>query len=40
MQPIIEITKGITRHPSYRMKEPVDFDLLEGEHIALVPLGW
>ncbi len=36
MQPIIEITKGITRHPSYRMKEPVDFDLLEGEHIALV----
>lgn len=36
MQPIIEITKGITRHPSYRMKESVDFVMLEGEHIALV----
>ena len=36
MQPVIEISKGVTRHPSYRMKEPVDFNLLEGEHIALV----
>lgn len=36
MQPIIEISKGVTRHPSYRMKEPVDFVMLEGEHIALV----
>ena len=36
MQPIIEITNGVTRHPSYRMKEPVDFVMSEGEHIALV----
>lgn len=35
-QSIIEISKGVTRHPLYRMREPVDFVMLEGEHIALV----
>ena len=36
MQPIIEIQNGIPRHPQYRMKEPVNFILEKGEHIALV----
>lgn len=36
MQPIIEITDGVTRHPLYRMKEPVNFCMEVGEHIALV----
>ena len=36
MHPIIHIENGVTRHPSYRMKEPVSFCLMPGEHIALV----
>lgn len=36
MQPIIKIQNGIPRHPQYRMKEPVNFILEKGEHIALV----
>lgn len=36
MQPIIEIHKGVPRHPLYRMKEPVDFQMERGEHIAIV----
>ena len=36
MQPIIEIVNGVTRHPLYRMKEPVNFRMEAGEHIALV----
>lgn len=36
MQKIIEICQGVTRHPVYRMKSPVDFELLKGEHIAIV----
>ena len=36
MPNVIEITNGVPRHPSYRMKEPVSFTLGEGEHIALV----
>lgn len=33
---MIEIRKGVTRGPEWRMKEPVDFVLAEGEHIAVV----
>lgn len=36
MQPIIEVINGIPRHPSYRMKEPVNFVMNPGEQIALV----
>ena len=36
MKPLIEINKGVPRHPQYRMKEPVNFCMMPGEHIALV----
>ena len=36
MQPVIEIVNGVPRHPLYRMKEPVNFRMEKGEHIALV----
>ena len=36
MQPIIEVINGVPRHPSYRMKEPVNFAMNPGEQIALV----
>ena len=36
MKPLIEINNGVPRHPQYRMKEPVNFCMMPGEHIALV----
>ncbi len=36
MQNIIEITNGVTRHPLYRMGEPVNMTLAVGEHLAIV----
>ena len=36
MQNIIQIEKGITRMPEWRMAEPVDFTACDGEHIAIV----
>lgn len=36
MKAVIEIVNGVPRHPSYRMKEPVNFKMESGEHIALV----
>ena len=36
MIPLIEINNGVPRHPQYRMKEPVNFCMMPGEHIALV----
>lgn len=36
MHKIINIEKGVTRMPEWRMDEPVDFELLDGEHIAIV----
>ncbi len=36
MQKTIEIVDGVTRHPLYRMKEPVNFTLERGEHLAIV----
>ena len=36
MQKIIEIHHGVTRMPAWRMREPVDFESLDGEHIAIV----
>lgn len=36
MQDIIKIENGVTRHPMYRMKEPVNMTLAAGEHIAIV----
>lgn len=35
-QEIIRITNGVTRHPDYRMAEPVNLSFLDGEHIAIV----
>ena len=35
MQNIIAIENGVTRHPLYRMKEPVNMTLAAGEHIAV-----
>ncbi len=36
MQKIISIKDGITRMPEWRMKEPVNFEAIDGEHIAIV----
>lgn len=36
MQNIISIENGVTRHPQYRMKEPINLTLAAGEHIAIV----
>ena len=36
MQNIIAIENGVTRHPLYRMREPINMTLAEGEHIAIV----
>ena len=36
MKHIIEIINGVTRHPLYRMKEPVNLTINEGEQIAIV----
>ena len=36
MQKIIEIKGGVARHPLYKMKSPVDFEVLCGEQIAIV----
>jgi len=36
MQAVIEIINGVPRHPSYRMKEPVNFRMEPGEHVALL----
>lgn len=36
MQKIIEIQNGVTRHPLYRMKSPVNLTILAGEQVAIV----
>lgn len=36
MQRIISIKDGVTRMPSWRMAEPVNFELCDGEHIAII----
>ena len=33
---IIKIHNGVPRMPEWRMAEPVDFELNNGEHIAIV----
>ena len=33
---VISIHQGLARHPLYRLAEPVDFELLEGEQLAIV----
>lgn len=35
MTPIIKITDGITRHPDWRMAEPVNMEILPGEQVAI-----
>ncbi len=35
MLPIIKITEGITRHPDWRMAEPVNLEILPGEQVAI-----
>ena len=36
MQTVININHGVTRMPAWRMAQPVDFSLLEGEQLAIV----
>lgn len=36
MQKIIEIKDGVTRHPDYRMADPVNLVINDGEQIAIV----
>lgn len=36
MQKTIEIVNGVARHPLYRMKNPINLELLSGEQIAIV----
>ena len=36
MQKIIEIRDGVVRHPQYKMAEPINFELLAGEQLAIV----
>lgn len=36
MQNIISITNGVTRHPLYRMAEPINLQIAAGEHVAIV----
>ena len=33
---VIKVQKGVTRMPEWRMAEPVDFEMNDGEHIAIV----
>lgn len=33
---IIKVTEGIARHPLHRMKEPINFSLEAGEHLAII----
>lgn len=35
MQNIVEIANGVTRHPLYRMKQPVNLTIAAGEQIAI-----
>ena len=36
MKPIIRIRNGVTRHPAWRMAEPINMEILEGEQVAIV----
>ena len=36
MQNIIAVEDGVTRHPLYRLKEPINLQIAKGEHIAVV----
>ena len=36
MQTIISITDGVTRHPLYRLKEPIQLRIEAGEQVAIV----
>ena len=36
MKRVISIVEGVTKNPVWRMVEPVNFEMLEGEHIAVV----
>ena len=35
MKKVIEIKEGVTRHPLWRMAEPVNLEILDGEQIAI-----
>ena len=36
MQKLIAIHGGVVRHPEWKMAAPIDFELLNGENIAIV----
>lgn len=35
-EPIIKVENGITRHPDWRMAEPINLEILQGQQIAIV----
>ena len=35
MKKVIEVQNGVTRHPLWRMAEPVCLEIMEGEQIAI-----
>lgn len=35
MRPIIKIINGVTRHPDWRMAEPVNMEIMPGEQVAI-----
>ena len=36
MKKTINITNGVTRHPQWRMAQPVNLEILQGEQVALI----
>ena len=36
MKTTISIENGVTRHPDYRLNQPLTLDIYEGEHVAIV----
>lgn len=36
MNPVIDITNGVTRHPDWRMAQPINLSILPNEQVAIV----
>ena len=36
MQTIISMKQGVARREDWRLRQPADFELCDGEHIAIV----
>lgn len=35
MQKVVEIVRGVARHPLFRLAGPLDFEIVAGEHLAI-----